>query len=72
MHKSSSEFHTCTIGMIVKASMQNLLRKGIWFAPATSRSAFAATVVYSRILSAVVEELGGITVNEGEKATGGT
>jgi hypothetical protein len=43
--------------MIAKVSVTTLLTKGICIA--TSRSAFAATAVYSRMLP-VVERLGGI------------
>jgi hypothetical protein len=39
--------------MIVKATAQTLPRKGICVAVATSRSAFAAAAVYSRIISTV-------------------
>jgi hypothetical protein len=56
--------------MIVNVSVQTLPKKGICDAVATSRSAFATTVVYSRILSAVAGELEGI--DESGKVSGGS
>jgi hypothetical protein len=46
------------MGMIVKETVQTLSRKGIWVAAATSWRAVAATVVYSRILSVALKDLG--------------
>jgi hypothetical protein len=48
------------MGMIVKVSVQTLLRKGICVAAATSLRAFAATEVYCRILSKVSNDGGNI------------
>jgi hypothetical protein len=52
------------MGMIAKESVQKLSRKGIWVAAATSRRAFAATVVYCRILSRLLNDLGRIADSE--------
>jgi hypothetical protein len=52
--KLLGKLHTCTVGIIVEASAQTVPTKGIWVAAATSRSAFAATMVYSRMLLLVV------------------
>jgi hypothetical protein len=56
--KIQYRFRTCTMGMIVKETVQTLSRKGIWVAAATSWRAVAATVVYSRILSVALKDLG--------------
>jgi hypothetical protein len=57
------------MGMIVKESVHTTLRKGIWVAAATSWRAFAATVVYCRILSTVSPDLESIA--ESGKVLGG-
>jgi hypothetical protein len=49
---------------IEKDSTQTLLRNGVCVATAASRRAFAATAVYSRIFSALREDLRGIAERE--------
>jgi hypothetical protein len=57
---SLADCHTCTMGMIVRESVQKLSRKGIWVAAATSWRAYAATAVYCRTSSAALRAVGSI------------